>query len=369
MLYHGMKRIVSVVGLLSLLLLYHHDSSGGDYGFVSVCQASSSQNNFGTRMTGAGSHGKRNRSIFTTIKHKQSQTKNQTIAPENENEKEKSLLYGTLYNQQKQPSNQFLFKLLVPKTVTENNLTKQKYEEVFLQLSVVSKNDNNTNELLSVDILKNDPTKNDEKNRKSIQKKKQKNKNKNNIKNSNNDDNWISLEGIYGVYQLPSGWHLVLITSSELVYTCSLFQIRKVTSMEIVPLSRKKLPHYQQMCEDRQLSLLRQSFKEHDFYFQISPKNNTNRIQDITQPLERKYHNNNNDANSNTKNILPIHPSSSTKWWTSLVHPGTTTTEEEMTKKNETASSNQNNQIAKNQLIPDSRFFWNRIILTYVRIS
>ena len=354
-----MKKLVSVVGVLSLLLLCHHD--GGDYGFVSVCQASSSQNNFGTRMTGAGSHGKRNRSIFTTIKHKQSQTKNQTIAPENENEKEKSLLYGTLYNQQKQPSNQFLFKLLVPKTVTENNLTKQKYEEVFLQLSVVSKNDNNTNELLSVDILKNDPTKNDEKNRKQ---KKQKNKNK----NSNNDDNWISLEGIYGVYQLPSGWHLVLITSSELVYTCSLFQIRKVTSMEIVPLSRKKLPHYQQMCEDRQLSLLRQSFKEHDFYFEISPKNNTNRIQDITQPLERKY-NNNNDANSNTKNILPIHPSSSTKWWTSLVHPGTTTTEEEMTKKNETASSNQNNQIAKNQLIPDSRFFWNRIILTYVRIS
>ena len=195
-----MKQLVSVVSVFSLLLLLlYHD---GENGFVSVCQASSSHSNFGTRITGAGSHGRRNRSIFTTTKQ-QYQNKTTTTTTTPEDEKETSLLYGT-WNQQ-QP-NQFLFKLLLPQTITKNNLTKTKYTKVMIQLSVSTTSINNkdkdknknTQELLSVEILENDPTTKSTMNDKKKKKKKEK-------KNSQNDD-WIPLEGIYGIYQLPSRW-------------------------------------------------------------------------------------------------------------------------------------------------------------------
>ena len=107
------------------------------------------------------------------------------------------------------------------------------------------------------------------------------------------------LEGIYGIYNLPcSGPHAVLITESEEVYTSPpttrkesiassetpLLQLRRIKSMEIVPLSRNRLetaaqnetismPTNLQIAEEaRQLKLLRNSFKDMIFTFQFQIK-------------------------------------------------------------------------------------------------
>ena len=99
---------------------------------------------------------------------------------------------------------------------------------------------------------------------------------------------WIPIEGIYGIYMLPSGPHLVLITDSEEIYKInepgqksgsksgsgpgkqskSLINLRRVLSMEIVRIpstnGRKRHRHSE---ERRQFGVLRRSLKEHEFYY------------------------------------------------------------------------------------------------------
>jgi len=128
------------------------------------------------------------------------------------------------------------------------------------------------------------------------------------------------LEGIYGIFNLPcSGPHAVLITESEEVYTSPqadksptaipLLQLRRIKSLEIVPLSRNRLqmshnetmttrngdktkqrmmPTNLQLAEEaRQLKLLRNSFKEHDFYFSVP--NEEGIVHDISHCLQRSF--------------------------------------------------------------------------------
>eukprot|EP00956_Cyclotella_meneghiniana_P028676 scaffold67500_cov70-Cyclotella_meneghiniana.AAC.7 len=128
-------------------------------------------------------------------------------------------------------------------------------------------------------------------------------------------DPFIPLEGIYGIYDLPcSGIHAVLITRSEEIYSSPrralidvpLLELRRINSIEIVPLRSKKhhqiesigdasiqLPSEEQLVEEsRQLRLLRNSFKEHDFIFAV-PRNLDNEpfqvVRDATHSLQRAF--------------------------------------------------------------------------------
>lgn len=99
-------------------------------------------------------------------------------------------------------------------------------------------------------------------------------------------DQRIEMEGIYGVYMLPSGPHIVLIYETEETYSSPLkttntseemplLELRKVLKMEIVRIppttgkkgSGKPLTVIQRKEEERQLKLLRASFREHSLYY------------------------------------------------------------------------------------------------------
>jgi hypothetical protein len=183
---------------------------------------------------------------------------------------------------------------------------------------------------------------------------------------------WIPIEGIYGVYLLPSGLLWVLITETEPVYELSThlssssaipstthnssssvqssWQIRRVQSMELfhqafpehhAPLST--LFHHQQQQqqkeEARQLHLLRNALKEHDFYF--VPSGSAGLVPDMTRNLQKSFdilqHETTNATN--TSCVLFQRPNA---WW--------------KRKRRETTTHN-----ADDDLYPDSRFFWNEV--------
>ena len=118
---------------------------------------------------------------------------------------------------------------------------------------------------------------------------------------------WIPIEGIYGIYMLPSGPHLVLITDSEETYKIdgpnsqgnipqSLINIRRVLSMELVRIpSANGLKKYRYNEEKRQFSLLRSSLKEHEFYYTVPTNAKQTKscsnilIQDVTHTLQRSF--------------------------------------------------------------------------------
>lgn len=109
---------------------------------------------------------------------------------------------------------------------------------------------------------------------------------------------WISIEGIYGIYKLPSGPHLVLITNSEEIYFLNhgksqFINLRKVTSMEMTPIPFANGDRIHKHTEERrQLAVLRESLKEHEFYFvpnhEISSGNGAI-VQDVTHTLQRSF--------------------------------------------------------------------------------
>ena len=190
---------------------------------------------------------------------------------------------------------------------------------------------------------------------------------------SNNDDTafsstsgWIPIEGIYGIYSLPSGPHAVLITRSEEAYSSPptrprdengigvgdspLLKFRRIVSMEIVPvptkggsttLSDASVP--QRKSEERQLRLLRRSFREHDLYFvpssgggKDSDGNENTRgplVADVTHPLQRSF------VNMIARKYNPA-SSRTTKWWHTIV-------------------DDKDDGAEDSPYRPDSRFFWN----------
>ena len=170
---------------------------------------------------------------------------------------------------------------------------------------------------------------------------------------------WIPIEGIYGIYSLPSGPHAVLITRSEEAYSSPpvrprkesdggvdnsplqpLLRFRRIVSMEIVRVPTKSgstLPEIsppQRKSEERQLRLLRRSFREHDLYF-VPPSHGSGPIvADITHPLQRSFAN----AISNEDKPSGL---IRTQWWHSIAH------------------ANDDGSADGALYRPDSRFFWN----------
>jgi hypothetical protein len=126
---------------------------------------------------------------------------------------------------------------------------------------------------------------------------------------------WVPVEGIYGVYSVPSGVIWVLITSSSNALTSEPWgEVRKVESMEMIYLpSTTDAPTQRQGKEQiRQLRLLRQALKSHEFYYVVTDGNNK---MDMTQSLQRSMEK------------TQISSSDDDDWWDGLA--------------------------------PDSRFFWN----------
>ena len=117
---------------------------------------------------------------------------------------------------------------------------------------------------------------------------------------------WIPIEGIFGIYMLPSGPHLVLITDSEETYKINgsgfspianatidkpLISLRRVLSMEIVRIPSTEPKRKGNSEERRQFSVLRRSLKEHEFYY-VPPVANEDQdsvVQDVTHTLQRSF--------------------------------------------------------------------------------
>eukprot|EP00557_Chaetoceros_sp_GSL56_P010250 CAMPEP_0176481760 /NCGR_PEP_ID=MMETSP0200_2-20121128/3003_1 /TAXON_ID=947934 /ORGANISM="Chaetoceros sp., Strain GSL56" /LENGTH=1136 /DNA_ID=CAMNT_0017878009 /DNA_START=42 /DNA_END=3452 /DNA_ORIENTATION=- len=139
------------------------------------------------------------------------------------------------------------------------------------------------------------------------------------------DSGWIPMEGIYGVYMLPSGPHLVLITNSHGVYQIPnnnhndseevrkrkeeeapptpLMHLRRILSMEIVRIPlvvvnnadhKNKIinKRHRGDTERRQYGVLRRALKEHEFYFTVPAAGDGMEhvpIQDVTHTLQRSF--------------------------------------------------------------------------------
>jgi SacI homology domain len=113
------------------------------------------------------------------------------------------------------------------------------------------------------------------------------------------EDSWAPIDGIYGLYRLPSGIMWVLVTKTKPVYTAPLlsddqaepwWQIRKVSNFELVHLSTPgmlMMSTTQLKEEVRQLRLLRQSLKEHEFFY--VPLRESYLVRDMTCNLQRSF--------------------------------------------------------------------------------
>lgn len=77
------------------------------------------------------------------------------------------------------------------------------------------------------------------------------------------------IEGIYGVYKVPSGSLWVLITSSDVTFENQYTQIRRVEGLELVhvPNPYTQLTQRQVKEQARQVRLLRQALRHHTFFF------------------------------------------------------------------------------------------------------
>ena len=198
-----------------------------------------------------------------------------------------------------------------------------------------------------------------------------------NTTNTAANNNYIPIEGIYGIYNLPySGPHVVLITESEEIYTSPstsslpdlgnidlntdrgrsarpLLELRRVKSMEIISLRGSQIAttssnaSQEQLDEEiRQLKLLRKSFKEHDLFFTVPRSssledeglNYSNRqpiVRDVTHSLQRSFVDwmSNEDAEE-----------ASNSWWVPYI-----------SRDGESAYSGRQRE----NLVVDPRFFWN----------
>jgi hypothetical protein len=127
---------------------------------------------------------------------------------------------------------------------------------------------------------------------------------------SHNDEiqngDWIPIEGLFGIYVMPSGLLIVWIVKSHPVYTAppvttpttsnttrtSWWQIQRVSELHLshveyprdnVNTSSSILPRSQRVETQRQLNLLRQALKDHDWYY---VKSDGMIIPDMTRTLQ-----------------------------------------------------------------------------------
>jgi hypothetical protein len=139
---------------------------------------------------------------------------------------------------------------------------------------------------------------------------------------------WVPIEGIYGIYQVPSGvlWALIsktdpILSAPKLGDNSSWWKIRKVNNLELVHMSRPNtlLSSAHLKEEVRQLRLLRKSLKQHDLYF---CPDGSSVVPDMTKNLQQSFDECLQSSSSSSSNEAT--------WWQSQDRR------------------------------PDSRFFWNQ---------
>ena len=92
------------------------------------------------------------------------------------------------------------------------------------------------------------------------------------VKQCNQDEEsqeWIPIQGIYGMFPVPSGSIWVLVTRGDDVYQNKHLHVCRVHSLELVHVknSNKQLSQRQIKEEARQVRLLRQALRHHVFYY------------------------------------------------------------------------------------------------------
>ena len=314
---------------------HHIFGSGGGTGSDNVKNVKA----VGTRMTGVGSRSKKNKSIFLHSSSK-SKTKSKSSKNVSSISSPSSSIRGRMYvKMTKQDELLLLFpsqEIIIKKKINDNNQdddkkkkkkkiveddkkimgtilslsTKDNYDYLNFDGSFGSTHSSETETDCDMSSVHAQVWKKSVKQSQSETKKKKRNRktkkssssSHNYYDNSHLSEEWIPIEGLYGVYNLPSGSYLVLITDSEAVYespkiiqatetspssSSPLINLRRVKSMEIVKLPPPTTTtttttatddtiienhnHYSMEEEKTQFRLLRESFKEHDFYYS-SPK-------------------------------------------------------------------------------------------------
>jgi hypothetical protein len=158
---------------------------------------------------------------------------------------------------------------------------------------------------------------------------------------------WIPVEGLYGIYSIPSGKLVVWIQHSDTVYNApaaaataggpSWWQIQKIAQLHICRIpNHRSLTRSQRQEEKRQVSLLRQSLKHHEWYYTTPGQGQV--LPDMTHTLQRGM-----------------------TWWASMETTATSNDTLVATPKwwNATAQKDSTTAVLR----PDSRFFWNEDLL------
>jgi len=187
---------------------------------------------------------------------------------------------------------------------------------------------------------------------------------------------WIPLEGVFGIYIIPSGTIWVLVTGSQEIYNAppiiqerknkqhslkSWLQIRKVTDLELVHIPNRLLSASQLKEEVRQVQLLRKGLKQHSFYYVApQPSEQNGIVPDMTKNLQRSFRAlmKKNDTKDDTDSrltssvIMPVEGNSG-----SIVC--TTEAAQNATKRSTSKCWWEDPNNRNNPERPDSRFFWN----------
>lgn len=99
-------------------------------------------------------------------------------------------------------------------------------------------------------------------------------------------ERWLGIEGFYGVYQLPTGELWVWIVESESVYNIKDSEIRRIKEVYIHHVAAGTTASRTQRQETtRQIQLLRQSLKEHEWYC----TNGNGIFSDMTHNLQSSF--------------------------------------------------------------------------------
>lgn len=162
----------------------------------------------------------------------------------------------------------------------------------------------------------------------------------------NETTKWISVEGLYGAYELPSGHVWVWIKKSTPVYHTAPtggndtepWTLRRIDELRLqhVANAQQVLTRSQRQEEYRQLQLLRQALKHHEWYFSQGKI-----LPDITRSLQQSVELAQKHRGNQKQGEDVNHTSTNGKhvpWW-------------QVTDSNTT------------ETFPDSRFFWNQAVL------
>ena len=183
------------------------------------------------------------------------------------------------------------------------------------------------------------------------------------LKQEEEEEGWIPVEGLYGMYQMPSGIVIAIVTNSDEVLTLEPWgQIRRVRSIELIylPHDNAALSQRQLHEEARQVRLLRQALKTHDFYYIPQPPPPTVVVESDTPKTPSKNKNlkkkkKKKKAKTEEKNRYVVRDMTQT-----LQRAMTTMTDSRKNNKSQPFSTVSSSTEWWESNPPDARFFWNQ---------